>query len=67
MMVSGKPLHAEEKQFIEASLQEQFPSIIARHLSLYYSQYNGGSRSTATVQAYIRTVQRRKAKAAAAA
>jgi hypothetical protein len=57
-MASGKPLHAVEKRVIEQMQDEKFPTIIARHLTMNYSQYNGGSRATSTVQAYIRTLRR---------
>jgi len=70
-MASGKPLspsekeerhrfdlHPEEKAFIEANMDEKFPTVIARHLVLYYSKYNGGYRKTSTVQTYIRTLKR---------
>jgi hypothetical protein len=53
-MVSGKPLSKEEKKCIELMRSEKFPSIIARHLTIHYSQYNNGSRSTRCVQEYIR-------------
>jgi hypothetical protein len=58
VMASGKPLHAVEKRVIEQMQDEKFPTIIARHLTMNYSQYNGGSRATSTVQAYIRTLRR---------
>lgn len=69
-MASGKPLTDREKAFIRANRTEKFPSILARHLGLHYSEDNGGSRSTRTVQEYIRKLEReaeKKAKAAAPA
>jgi hypothetical protein len=59
-MASGKPLHAVEKRVIEQMQDEKFPTIIARHLTMNYSQYNGGSRATSTVQAYIRALNRKE-------
>ena len=69
-MASGKPLTDREKAFIRANRTEKFPSVLARHLVLYYSADNNGSRSTRTVQEYIRKLEReaeKKAKAAAPA
>lgn len=57
-MASGKPLHWVEKKVIEQMRDEKFPTVIARHLALHYSEYNGGSRATSTVQAYIRSLSR---------
>ena len=69
-MVSGKPLTDREKAFIRANRTEKFPSVLARHLAMHYSADNNGSRSTRTVQEYIRKLEReaeKKAKAAAPA
>lgn len=66
MMVSGKPLSKEEKAFILANINEQFPTVIARHLALYYSEFNGGSRSTWTVQEFIRRQRRARERTARA-
>ncbi len=63
-MASGKPLTDREKAFIRANRTEKFPSVIARHLSLYYSSENNGSRSTRTVQEYIRKLEREAEKKA---
>jgi len=57
-MASGKPLHAVEKRVIEEMQNEKFPTVIARHLPMNYGEFNGGSRATSTVQAYIRTLKR---------
>lgn len=57
-MASGKPLTDREKAFIRANRDEKFPAVIARHLTLYYAEDNGGSRKTSTVQTYIRTLKR---------
>lgn len=67
-MASGKPLSDREKAFIIANINEKFPTIIARHLALYYADDNGGSRSTWTVQEFVRKYRRateRKARAPA--
>lgn len=65
-MASGKPLSDKEKAFIRANRAEKFPSVLARHLSLYYSSENNGSRSTRTVQEYIRKLEREAEKKAKA-
>jgi hypothetical protein len=57
-VVSGKPLSKRERAFIEANIDEKFPTIIARHLALYYSEDNGGSRCTETVKIYIKSLMR---------
>lgn len=62
LMVSGIPLHAEEKRVIEEMIDEEFPSVIARYLAVRYAQYNGGSRSTRTVQGYLRRVKAKRSK-----
>ena len=70
MMASGKPLSDREKAFIKENMREKFPSVLARHLAMHYSADNNGSRSTRTVQEYIRKLDReaeKKAKAAAPA
>jgi hypothetical protein len=59
-MASGKPLTDREKAFIAANRTEKFPTIIARHLSLYFSSENNGSRSTRCVQEYIRELNRKE-------
>jgi hypothetical protein len=69
-MVSGKPLTDRERRFIEENRNEKFPTVLARHLALHYAEDNNGSRSTRTVQEYIRKLEReaeKKAKAAAPA
>jgi len=63
-MASGKPLTDRERRFIEENRNEKFPSVLARHLSLYYSSENNGSRSTRTVQEYIRKLDREAEKKA---
>ena len=65
-MASGKPLTDRERRFIEENRNEKFPSVLARHLSLYYSSENNGSRSTRTVQEYIRKLDREAEKKAKA-
>ena len=55
-MVSGKPLTDRERRFIEENRNEKFPSILARHLGLYYSEDNGGSRCTETVKIYLKSL-----------
>lgn len=55
-MVSGKPLTDREKAFIAANRTEKFPSVLARHLALYYSEDNGGSRCTETVKIYLKSL-----------
>jgi len=59
-MTSGKPLSAREKAFIARWADEIFPTVIARHLAIYYSDDNGGSRSTQTVRNYIQTLKKQK-------
>jgi hypothetical protein len=59
-MASGKPLTDRERRFIEENRNEKFPSVLARHLSLYYSSENNGSRSTRCVQEYIRELNRKE-------
>ena len=59
-MVSGKPLSGREKAFISLWADEAFPTVIARHLAIHYSDDNGGSRSTQTVRNYIQTLQKQK-------
>lgn len=65
-MASGKPLSAREKRFIEDNRHEKFPSVIARDLTMHYSADNNGSRSTRTVQEYIRKLEREAEKKAKA-
>ena len=63
-MVSGKPLSKREQAFILANIDEKFPTVIARHLALYYGEDNGGSRSTWTVQEFIRRQRRARERTA---
>ena len=65
-MASGKPLTDREKAFIAANRTEKFPSVLARHLVMHYSADNNGSRSTRTVQEYIRKLEREAEKKAKA-
>jgi len=48
-MTSGKPFTAREIEFVRQNLHEKYPSVIARHLGLYYPEDNGGSRNTKAV------------------
>lgn len=61
-MTSGKPLSQREKAFIEQWADEKFPAVIARHLGVYYTEDNGGSRSTQTVRNYIQEMKAREQK-----
>jgi hypothetical protein len=63
-MTSGKPLSEREKAFIAQWADEQFPTVIARHLAIHYSDDNGGSRSTQTVRNYIQELKDQKQKGA---
>ena len=55
-MASGKPLTDREKAFIRANRDEKFPTIIARHLTMFYAEDNGGSRCTETVKIYLKSL-----------
>lgn len=59
-MSSGKPLTKTEKRVIEEMHETAFPAVIANHLASRYYEENGGTRSAATVRAYIKTMQRRR-------
>lgn len=61
-MTSGKPLSEREKACIEQWAEEKYPSVIARHLGAYYTEDNGGSRSTQTVRNYIQEMKAREQK-----
>lgn len=61
-MTSGKPLSEREKAFIERWADEKFPTVIARHLGVYYAEDNGGSRSAQAVRNYIQALKTREQK-----
>ena len=63
-MASGKPLSPRERKFIEDNRHEKFPSVIARHLTMFYAEDNNGSRCTETVKIYIKKVKDAEAKEA---
>ena len=46
--MQGKPLQKEEFHFIWET-RKQFPSVVARHLSINYAHINGGFRGKDTV------------------
>ena len=52
-MTSGIPLAQAEKDYIDAHLNE-WPSILARHLAMYYDRYNKGYRHPDTIKDYIK-------------
>jgi hypothetical protein len=53
-MGSGRPFSQRELKFIREHLDEKYPSVIARHLGLHYSEDNGGSRSSKSVAAQMK-------------
>jgi hypothetical protein len=59
-MTSGKPFSAREIEFVKQNLHEKYPSIIARHLGLYYPEDNGGYRSKKAVSSLMNRLQAQK-------
>lgn len=48
-MTSGRPFSPNEITFVKSHLHEKYPSVIARALGQYFTEENGGSRSTKSV------------------
>lgn len=53
-MVSGKPLSAEEKNFIRNNHHQYLNGTMASMLAESFGDYNGGFRSNVTVKRFLR-------------
>jgi len=56
-MTSGKPFSRPELEFIWSNMNEKFPSVVARAISIVFCKYNGGYRSREAVAAIMRRFQ----------
>ncbi len=58
-VTQGHPVTPDEKKkILELHENGYFPSVIARHISERYPEWCGGYRSTETVRAIIRRIER---------
>lgn len=54
-MARGFPLSEREKEYIQETKDEKFPSVIARELAEKFPFDNDGIRSVKTVKSFLKT------------
>ncbi len=53
-MAKGFPLSEREKEYIEQTKNDKFPSVIAKELAQKFPFDNDGSRSIKTVKSFLK-------------